>query len=165
MWVGTDGTLLTMQYHQIPQHVTGYEGRIIGKFTARQFTYLAMGAIVIFILAGSPIPKEYKFLLGFFVAAVSAGFALINYEGRSTDIWIAHFLRAVFSPTQRIWTKEEIPPRYLLPSYKVLVHRKETKKKTGEELEHFLEFWGGAQRESGLTVEEEQFLRKLKWKA
>lgn len=152
-----------MQYHQIPQHVTGYEGRIIGKFTARQFTYLAIGGIFIFILAGSPIPSQYKFVFGFLVASISAAFALINYEGRSTDVWIVHLLRAIFSPTQRIWYKEETPPEYLLPSYKVPIHRRGPKKKTGEELERFLQFWGGGERESELTVEEEKFLKKLKW--
>lgn len=152
-----------MQFHKIPQHVTGYEGRIIGKFTARQFTYLAIGGIVIFILASAPIPAKYKFILGAVDVAFTALMALVNYEGRSTDVWLIHFLKAVLSPTQRIWLKKEVVPEYLLPSYQVPMQRRGPKKKTGKELEQFLQFWGGVEKPSDLTPEEKGFLEKLKF--
>jgi len=151
-----------VQFHKIPQHVTGYEGRIIGKFTARQFTYLAIGGIVIFIVVSAPIPSKLKFVLGAIDVGFSALMALVNYEGRSTDTWIVHFLKAVLSPTQRIWLKKEIVPEYLLPSYQVPMRRKGQKKKTGEELERFLQFWSGTEKPSDLTAEEKEFLEKLK---
>lgn len=107
-----------MQYHRIPQNVTTYEGRIVGKFTARQFIYLAIGAIVDFILLGlTPVPASYRIMIGIIVSGVAVIFALVTYDGRSTDTWIVTFLRAVLHPTQRIWVKHETPPEYLLPGY------------------------------------------------
>ncbi len=152
-----------MQFHKIPQNVTGYEGRIIGKFTARQFTYLAIGGIIIFIVVSAPIPSKLKFVLGAIDVAFTALMALVNYEGRSTDTWIIHFLKAVLSPTQRIWLKKEFVPEYLLPSYEVPVRRKGHKKKSGQELERFLQFWGGAEKPTDLTPQEQEFLAKLKF--
>lgn len=152
-----------MQFHKIPQHVTAYEGRIIGKFTARQFTYLAIGGIIIFIVVSAPMPSKLKFVLGAIDVAFTALMALVNYEGRSTDTWIIHFLKAVLSPTQRIWLKKEPVPEYLLPSYQVPMRRKGYKKKTGKELERFLQFWGGAEKASDLSSEEKEFLGKLKF--
>lgn len=152
-----------MQFHRIPQNVTGYEGRIVGKFTARQFTYLAIGGIIIFILASAPIATKLKFILGAIDVAFTALMALVNYEGRSTDAWIVHFLKAVLSPTQRVWLKKELVPEYLLPSYQVPVHRRGPKKKTGKELKRFLQFWGGTDKQTDLTVEEKNFLSRLQF--
>lgn len=152
-----------MQFHKIPQHVTGYEGRIIGKFTARQFTYLAIGGIIIFIVVSAPIPTNLKFILGAIDVAFTALMALVNYEGRNTDTWIVNFLKAVLSPTQRIWLKKEPVPEYLLPSYQVPTRRKGRKKKTSQELERFLKFWGGAEKPTDLTPQEQEFLAKLKF--
>lgn len=107
-----------MQYHRIPQNVTTYEGRIVGKFTARQFIYLAVGAIVDFILLGlTPVPASYRIIVGIIASGIAVILALVTYEGRSTDTWIIVFLRAVLQPTQRIWLKHETPPEFLLPEY------------------------------------------------
>lgn len=107
-----------MQYHRIPQNVTTYEGRIVGKFTARQFIYLAIGAIIDFILLGlTPVPASYRIVVGVIVSGIAAIFALVTYDGRSTDTWIVTFLRAVLRPTQRIWVKHETPPEFLMPGY------------------------------------------------
>lgn len=151
-----------MQYHRIPQHVTGYEGRIVGKFTARQFTYLAVGGIIIFITAGLPIPTSYKFIVGILTASITATFALVTYEGRSTDTWIINFVRAVMRPTQRVWVKHEIPPEFLLPGYHVKRPAHGPKRKTQAELEGYLRRWGSQRpRESDLTNQEQAALQRI----
>lgn len=152
-----------MQYHRIPQHVTGYEGRIIGKFTARQFTYLAIGGVILFIVVSAPINSQYKFILGVIDLGFSVLMALVNYEGRSSDVWIVHFLKAVLSPTQRIWFKKAVVPEYLLPSYQVPVKYSGPKRRSKKEIDQFLKFWGGAEKKSDLSAEEKKFLKKLKF--
>lgn len=151
-----------MQYHKIPQNVTSYEGRIVGKFTARQFTYLAIGGIIIFLLASVPIGSTYKFTIGTVVSLVSLLFALVTFEGRGTDMWLLLFVRAVLLPTQRLWRKDEVPPSYLLPSYVVPHQVLGPKRRTTDELTVFLEKWRPEEKTAGLTEEEQKFLQKLK---
>lgn len=105
-----------MQYHKIPQNVTGYQGHIIGKFTAHQFIYLAVGGIIIFLVFTAPaLPRQYKVIFIAATGLLTALFSLVNYEGRSTDAWILTFIRAVATPTQRIWLKKGRILAYLLP--------------------------------------------------
>lgn len=150
-----------MQYHRIPQNVTTYEGRIVGKFTMRQFVYLAIGFILLFILTTSPLPHQYKLLFGGVVVFFTMIFTIVNYEGRNTDTWLLNYFKAVFSATQRIWHKLEALPVYLLPSYQ-LPQRLEIPLKEQSELEAFLQDWGRAREVSDLTDEERAFLENLK---
>ncbi len=151
-----------MEYHRIPQHVTGYEGRIIGKFTARQFIYLAIGGVIVFILAGLPINGIYKILMGSVVAGISILLSLVTYEGRNTDIWLVNYLRAVFHPTQRIWTKHEFPPAFLLPGYHPPKTKKTMPTRDRAEVEGLFRRLG---KEEGaptdLTNEEQAALRRI----
>lgn len=151
-----------MEFHRIPTQVTTYESRIIGKFTAKQFTYLAIGGILVFLVGTSPLSKSAKLPLLFVIIGTTALFALVNFEGRSTDIWLVQFLKAVLSPTQRVWLKKEEAPEYLFPTYYVPRKRIPHPKKTREELEHFLSFWKGKKEEKFLTPHEEEFLQKIK---
>lgn len=151
-----------MQSHRIPMHVTSYESRIIGKFTAKQFTYLAIGGILIFIIGTSPLPKVAKVPLLFVVIGFTILFALVNYEGRSTDIWLVQFFKSVLAPTQRIWLKSEVTPAYLLPEFFVPKKRLGVKRRRKDELNQFLSFWKGERRKSFLTPTEQDFLQRLK---
>jgi len=150
-----------MQYHKIPQNVTTYEGRIVGKFTMRQFVYLAIGFILLFILTTSPLPSKYKLLFGGVVAFFTMIFTIVNYEGRNTDTWLLNYFRAIFAPTQRVWRKQAAPTVYLLPSYQTPQPTTAPIKKKSE-LEGFLKDWGRRQQTSDLTKEEAAFLDRLK---
>jgi len=94
-----------MDYHKIPQNVSTFEGRIVGKFTARQFTYLAIGGIIIFILFSTPINSIYRIILIAITLLWSVFFALISFEGRGTDLWIALFSKAIFYPPLKLNTR------------------------------------------------------------
>lgn len=153
-----------MQYHRIPQHVMGWEGRIIGHFTAHQFIYLAVGGMIIFILFTNPVLPIFYKIGGIVVTGLlTVLFAIVNYEGRSTDTWILSYLKAILRPTLRIWLKQqEEPPSFLLPSFVVPQTRIGPKKKGLEELEEFLKVWGSQEKQSDLTPEEVKFLEKIK---
>lgn len=145
-----------MQFHRIPQNVTRYEGRIVGKFTARQFTYLAIGGVIIFILLGLPIPSTYKVVIGAIDVAIAAILALVTYEGRSTDTWIVAFLKAVLHPTQRTWQKHEAAPEFLLPGYHLPEKNLGPKARDPAELEGFLRRLGGERTARSDFSEQEQ---------
>lgn len=151
-----------MEYHKIPQNVSVYEGRIIGKFTARQFTYLAIGGIIVFLLATLPIGMVYKSIFILITVIWTALFALVSYEGRGTDLWIALYTKAILLPTLRIWAKAEEPPIFLLTQFTVQRKREETTPKQKEELERFLTSWAKKEENKDFTEEEKIFLGKLK---
>lgn len=150
-----------MDYHKIPQNVSTFEGRIVGKFTARQFTYLAIGGIIIFILFSTPINAIYRIILISITLLWSVFFALISFEGRGTDLWIALFSKAIFYPTLRIWKKSEEPPAFLLPTFKIEHKVKGVLPKPKEELKKFIASQKMAESLSNLTDEEKLFLAKI----
>lgn len=89
------------QYHKIPQNVTTYEGRIVGKFTAKQFIFLAIGGILIFLIVNTQLPKNVIIVVSVVIALISMFLALANFEGKTIDMWVTAFVKVVYKPTQR----------------------------------------------------------------
>lgn len=150
-----------MNTHEIPQNVTAYEGRIVGKFTARQFTYLAIGGIIIFLLFSTPLGTIYRIIFVSATLMLTILFALVAFEERGADVWLLLFTRAVGFPTLRIWKKSEAPPAVLLASFKVERKPPEIIPKTRSELEKFLSAYSQSKTLENLTEEERSFLAKL----
>jgi hypothetical protein len=100
-----------MDNHPIPQDITGFQFKLIGKMTIRQFIYVAVGAIiawfVFFIL-------ELPFMVSLPIAGISLGLgamiAFVPVDGRPMDTMIRNFVNALISPTQFIYQKN-IPPQ------------------------------------------------------
>lgn len=102
-----------MEQHPVPQHMASFEFKLFGNLTVRQFTTLSIPmsvAAAIFFSQLTPylrIPLAGAFaLLGLFAALVPIG-------GRPFDKWVVAFIKAVLSPTQRMWTKEPAIPQFL----------------------------------------------------
>lgn len=96
-----------MDNHPIPQDITGFQFKLIGKMTIRQFIYVAIGAIiawfVFFIL-------EPPFIIRWPVSLISLGLGLliafVPVDGRPMDTMLKNFVNALRSPTQFIYQKE-----------------------------------------------------------
>ena len=94
-----------MDNHPIPQDVTGFQFRLIGEMTIKQFAYLATGVsfgALIYLLPASLFVKLPFVLLFSFVGA---GFAFVPISGRPMDVMTFNFLKALFSPTQFFYQK------------------------------------------------------------
>jgi len=50
-----------MEQHPIPQNITGYQFRLVGDMTLKQFAMLAGGIIVALLFYYSPFPAFFKF--------------------------------------------------------------------------------------------------------
>ncbi len=151
------------QYHKIPQNVTTYQGRIIGKFTAKQFIFLAIGAMIIFLTVNTPLPKPYKIGISGVVGLISLTLALANIDGRSTDFWISTFLHVAYIPTQRVWRKKPHPPKYLLPNYHPPKRKLGPRKRTTTELNELINIWKPISAETqDLTDAEKEKLAKIR---
>lgn len=96
-----------MEPHPIPQNVTTFQFHLIGDMTLKQFMYLAAGstiAYILFVFVSSVYP-----LIAWPLILISAGlgvaFAFMPINSRPLDYWVGAFLKAVYTPTKRIWKK------------------------------------------------------------
>ncbi len=102
-----------MEQHPVPQHIASFEFKLFGNLTVRQFVTLiiplSFAALIYFsnLAAIIRLPTTaFLVLFGLFVALIPVG-------GRPFDKWAVAFIRAVLSPTQRLWVKEEKLPEFL----------------------------------------------------
>lgn len=94
-----------MDNHPIPQDITGFQFKLIGDMTIKQFAYLATGSVLAWIIFSLPVSFFIKlpFTTIFLVFGVS--FAFFSIEGRPVDTMIINFIKAAFSPTQFVYQK------------------------------------------------------------
>lgn len=96
-----------MEPHPIPQNVTSFQFHLIGDMTLKQFLYLAAGSIiayVLFVFATSSYPV-IAWPLILISAGLGVAFAFMPINSRPLDYWVGAFLKAVYSPTKRVWKK------------------------------------------------------------
>lgn len=94
-----------MDNHPIPQDITGFQFKLIGNMTIKQFAYLAAGSIIAWIFFSLPITSFIKLPFSFLFAILGVSFAFLPIEGRPMDIMILNFTKALFNPTQYVFEK------------------------------------------------------------
>ncbi len=97
-----------MEPHPIPQNVTYFQFKLVGDMTLKQFLYLASGcgiAYVLFVFFARDYPY-FAWPLIVISAGLGVGFAFLPIASRPLDYWLKAFLKAVYSPTKRVWKKQ-----------------------------------------------------------
>ena len=94
-----------MENHPIPQDITGFQFKLIGDMTVKQFAYLATGVVIGWIIFILPLITIIKIPLAGISILLGVGFAFFPIEGRPMDLMISNFVKALFSPTQFIYQK------------------------------------------------------------
>lgn len=105
-----------MEGHPIPQDVTGFQFKLIGEMTVKQFAYLAAGSIAAWVFLSLPLFALIKFPLVALFFLLGFLLAFVPLEGRPMDVIFSYFLKALFTPNQYVYQKaggQLIPP---LPS-------------------------------------------------
>ncbi len=97
--------------HPIPQDITGFQFKLIGSMTIKQFAYVAGGVIIAWVLYILPLFFLVKIPLALAFAGLGAAFAFLPIQGRPLDAMIVNYFKAIFSPTQFIYLK----PREVIP--------------------------------------------------
>lgn len=92
-----------MQQHPIPQHVTGYKFHLVGDMTLKQFSELAVGIVLAWIIFSSKMFFLFKWMLGPLTAFFGFALAFIPFEERPLDKWIINFFKSIYAPTQFIF--------------------------------------------------------------
>jgi hypothetical protein len=94
-----------MDNHPIPQDITGFEFKLIGNMTVKQFAYIAAGVFFGWVLFVTPLLFVIKVPLALISVGIGVALAFIPIEGRPMDVMVKNFFKAVFSPTQYIYRK------------------------------------------------------------
>lgn len=95
-----------MENHPIPQDITGFKFKLIGKMTVRQFIYVAAGVIIAWIFYILPLPFIVRLPFIIIFASFGAALAFVPIDGRSMDTMIINFIKALFAPTQYVYEKQ-----------------------------------------------------------
>ena len=104
-----------MEQHPVPRNITGFQFHLIGDMTIRQFTYLASGIILAFIVFKVfPIPGGLKFILMGIFGLTGFAFAFLPIQERPLDMWLMAFVKSINTPTQYVWQKNNQPPDILI---------------------------------------------------
>lgn len=94
-----------MDNHPIPQDVTGFQFKLIGNMTVKQFGYLAAGGVMAVIFYYIPIFIFIKIIFVPFFILTGVAFAFFPIEGRPLDMMVTHFIKALLSPNQYLYSK------------------------------------------------------------
>lgn len=125
-----------MENHPIPQDVTGFQFKLIGDMTVKQFAYLAGGTIIGWFFFSLPIPLFIKIPITAFFILLGISLAFLPLAGRPMDTMLANFIKALFSPTQFIYQKTNTNLLFPKLTYNLkLKPKKEPPKTAGKEVQ------------------------------
>jgi hypothetical protein len=106
-----------MEQHPVPRNISGFQFKLIGDMTLRQFGYLAGGIIIAFLIfKTAPLPTFLRFLFAAVPAFSGFLFAFLPIQERPLDKWLVLFIRSIYAPTQFLWQKEGVLPSVLYTS-------------------------------------------------
>ena len=105
-----------MQQHPVPQNITGFEFKLVGFLTLKQFLYLAGAGVLCFIFfLAAPGFTKWVFITP--IALLGAAFTFLPVNGVSFDKWLLMFIRTITSPSKRVWRKEPKEISFLAPAF------------------------------------------------
>jgi len=94
-----------MENHPIPQDITGFQFKLIGDMTVKQFAYVAGGVFIAWLFYLTPLIVFIKIPLMLLFGSSGAALAFLPVDGRPMDTMIKNFFKAVFAPTQYVYQK------------------------------------------------------------
>lgn len=108
-----------MEQHPVPRNISGFQFKLIGDMTVRQFAYLGAGVLMAyFTFRFAPFPPILRIPLAGIIGLSGFAFAFLPVQERPLDKWLMLFIKSITSPTQYLWHKDEIVPDILIrPSY------------------------------------------------
>ncbi|OGE10494.1 hypothetical protein A3A60_03045 [Candidatus Curtissbacteria bacterium RIFCSPLOWO2_01_FULL_42_26] len=102
-----------MEQHSVPQQISAFNFKLFGNLTSKQFITLAIPLGLAALIFFSSLPTVIRLPLSFVIGIFAFTIALVPVGGKSADQWALAFIKALTSPTQRIWIKEKEIPRFL----------------------------------------------------
>jgi len=91
--------------HPIPQDVTGFQFKIIGDMTIKQFAYLMGSVFLGWVFYQLPIITIIKLPLALCIGGIGPALAFLPLGGRPMDLMIFKFIESFFKPTRFVYQK------------------------------------------------------------
>ncbi|MCA9382648.1 PrgI family protein, partial [Candidatus Dojkabacteria bacterium] len=94
-----------MELHAVPQNIMQVEFQLFGDLTIREFSYIAGGGLLAFMVYAINPPFLFKW--PFIIMFVLGGIALAKgkYNERSMDVYLITFMNALTSSQKMVWKK------------------------------------------------------------
>jgi hypothetical protein len=144
-----------MEQHPIPQDVTGFQFKLIGTMTVKQFGYVAVGAILAVIAYYAPAQQLWIIILKFILVPVfglsGVIIAFVPIEGRPVDIMATNFAHALASPNQYVYIKRGRRFSFTQATYAKLTPTSPTTAKTANQVRTSIENKKGQQLQAFLS--------------
>ncbi len=86
------------QGHPIPQDVTGFQFKLIGDITIKEFAYLGVGILIAWFVFSLPIFLIIKIPIAIIIVGLTLIFVFVPIQGRSADVMLGLFLKALIKP-------------------------------------------------------------------
>lgn len=153
-----------MEQHPVPQHIASFEFKLFGNLTVRQFMTLAIPMTLAGAIFFSGLPAVFRIPVAAVIGIMALVAALVPFNGRPLDKWLVIFIKALASPTQRVWVKEaQIPDFLRVVTAAVALPQHEEEKVSGWSREQLLEYVHSLPRgeTSPLDVREQIALGRL----
>ncbi|MEK7160396.1 MAG: PrgI family protein [Patescibacteria group bacterium] len=94
-----------MEQHSVPQNITGFQFKLVGDMTLKQFAEMAIGCLLGVFIFSLPLHDFLKYPLALSFGAAGFAFAFVPVNELPLDRWFIAFFRAIYSPTQFFWQK------------------------------------------------------------
>ena len=114
-----------MQQHSVPQNITGFEFKLIGPLTLKQFGYLAGAGILVFMFWVA-VGGFWKWFFIIPTVLLGPALAFVPINGMSFDKWAFALIRSIISPSIRVWHKESKEIGFLAPEFSYYLRRAPT---------------------------------------
>jgi len=150
--------------HAVPQEVFGVQFKLVGELTLRQFAVLAAFGLVAVLIFTSGLPLIIRWALALSFALGGVAFALVPVQDQPLDQWVGTLIRAVYSPTRRIWEKSSEAPEFLtleVPKIKTPTEPGVTAEESRRRLKEFLAEARAVEELTPLDLEEQQVLNQI----
>lgn len=104
-----------MRQHPIPHNILDIEFRLFGKFTAKQFAYIAIGVVagglLLIMRANGALPNILAWPGFLLLAGAGTFLGVVPINDQGADEIIANFFKAIQKPTRRVWKNKQFDQR------------------------------------------------------
>lgn len=149
--------------HPVPQNIMSVEFKLVGDLTVRQFMYLIIGGITVYLALISKISFLWKAVLIVFGGLGSLALAFVPLGDRGLDQWIKNFIKSISTPTQRVWQKALESREYFLADYADSLRKEVVALAPAKSRKAITDYLGGFPAPAGTFMDkrEEDFLKKI----
>ena len=104
-----------MNEHPVPQQISAFQFKLFGNLTLRQFIFVGSSGLLAWFLIYTVKQPFISFPLAFLIFTTGLSIAVVPFQGRPLDQWFFAFINVLFSPTLRVYKKDEEVPDFLKP--------------------------------------------------